>query len=227
MGLRELREQVVVSYDRLGMPSWASPHPGMASPREEEYSRFTDPGRYGIVHARARVWADRLADLSGIQVETLAPAPLDEQGQLGRFDRGVRVTSSRPGTLPLLLLERDVRAPELEVSLAVLHVSVVRPEVGCAEAPRRSWVAPGSADPTFWGARTCSGSPDRRRGQLGQHLDPCVPPVSRVRRPPAGRPGPGVLTTVRQTSLLSGSDDDGCSGSCDQGAAGAGGGAVP
>jgi hypothetical protein len=135
MGLGELQAQVVVSYDLLGLPSWPNPRPAMASPREEEYSRVTDPGRYGIVHARARVWVDRLGALPGIQVETLAPAALDEDGRLGRFDRGVRVTSSRPGTLPLLLLERDVRAPELEAPLAVLHISVVRPEVALAMHP--------------------------------------------------------------------------------------------
>jgi hypothetical protein len=133
--LGELQEQVAVSYDRLGMPSWPNPHPGMASPREEEYSRVTEPERYGIVHARARVWADRLGDVPGVEAETLAPAPLDDEGHLGRFDRGVRLTSPRPGTLPLLLLERDVRWSGLEASLAVLHISVVQPEVALAMLP--------------------------------------------------------------------------------------------
>jgi hypothetical protein len=135
VGVDELRARVAVSYDRLGMPSWPNPHPGTASPREEEYSRVTDPGRYRIVHARSRMWADRLGDLPGIQVETLAPAPLDAEGRLGRFDRGVRVTSSRPGTLPLLLLERDAPLSDQEASLAVLYVSVVRPEVAVAFLP--------------------------------------------------------------------------------------------
>jgi hypothetical protein len=133
--LGELQAQVAVSYDRLGMPSWPNPHPGMTSPREEEYSRVTEPERYGIVHARARVWAHGLADVPGVEVETLAPAPLDDEGRLGRFDRGVRLTSPRPGTLPLLLLERDVRLPALEASLAVLRVSVVQPEVALAMLP--------------------------------------------------------------------------------------------
>lgn len=133
--LDELQAQVAVNYDRLRMPSWPNPHPGMASPREEEYSRLTDPGRYGIVHARARVWADRLGGVPGVEVETLAPAPLDDEGHLGRFDRGIRLTSPRPGTLPLLLLERDVRSPGPEASLAVLHISVVRPEFGLQMLP--------------------------------------------------------------------------------------------
>jgi hypothetical protein len=133
--LGELQAQVAVSYDSLGMPSWPNPHPGMASPREEEYSRVTEPGRYHIVHARARVWANRLGDVPGVEVETLAPAPLDDEGHLGRFDRGVRLTSPRPGTLPVLLLEREVRLPGLEASLAVLHISVVQPEVALEMLP--------------------------------------------------------------------------------------------
>jgi len=95
----------------------------------------TDPGRYGIVHARARVWADRLGEMPGVRVEPLAPAPLDEDGHLGRFDRGVRVTSARPGTLPLLLLERDAPLHGADGALAVLHLSVVRPEVAVAMLP--------------------------------------------------------------------------------------------
>lgn len=135
MRLGELQAHVAASYDRLGMPSWPNPHPGMASPREEEYSRVTEPERYRIVHARAREWANRLGDVPGVAVETLPPAPLDEEGHLGRFDRGVRLTSPRPGTLPLLLLERDVRWPGLEASLAVVHISVVQPEVALAMLP--------------------------------------------------------------------------------------------
>jgi hypothetical protein len=127
--LGELRARVAASYDRLGLPSWPNPHLGMASPREEEYSRVTEPNRYRIVHARARVWADRLGDSAGVHIETLAPAPLDDEGHLGWFDRGVRLTSSRPGTLPLLLLERDVRLAELDAYLAALHISVRQPEV--------------------------------------------------------------------------------------------------
>ncbi|HEX5540848.1 MAG TPA: DUF6226 family protein [Micromonospora sp.] len=133
--LGELQAQVAVSYDRLGMPSWPNPRPVMASPREEEYSRVTEPERYGIVHVRARVWANRLGDLPGVEVETLAPAPLDDEGRLGRFDRGVRLTSPRPGTLPLLLLERDVRLPGREASQAVLHISVVQPKIALAMLP--------------------------------------------------------------------------------------------
>jgi hypothetical protein len=133
--LGELQAQVAASFDRLGMPSWPDPHPGMASPREEEYSRVTEPDRYRIVHVRAHAWANRLGDLPEVEVEPLAPAPLDDEGRLGLIDRGVRLTSRQPGTLPLLLLERNVPLLDLEASLAVLHISVVRPEVALEMLP--------------------------------------------------------------------------------------------
>lgn len=135
MSLGELRAQVATTYDRLDMPFWLNPHLGMTSPHVQEYSRISEPERYGIVHTRARVWATRLGDVAGVGVEMLASAPLDQEGHLGRFDRGVRLTSSRPGTLPVLLLERDVPVPELNASLPVLHVSIVRPEVSLVMLP--------------------------------------------------------------------------------------------
>ncbi|GAA0708895.1 hypothetical protein Drose_21650 [Dactylosporangium roseum] len=131
----ELRARVAARYRDLGLPSWPDPHAGMTSPREEEYERVTEPGRYGIVHARARVWAECLGEVAGIEVEPLAPAPLDGEGRLGGFDRGVRLISPRPGTLPLLLLERDAPLSGLDASLAVLHISVVRPEIAVAVLP--------------------------------------------------------------------------------------------
>ncbi len=104
-------------------------------PREEEYSRVTDPQRYRIVHARARAWVDRIGEVPGVGIKPLAPAPLDDDGRLGRFDRGVRLTSSRPGTLPLLLLERDAPLSGQDVSMAVLHIAVVRPWVAVEMLP--------------------------------------------------------------------------------------------
>ena len=119
----DVRTRVAASYARLGMPSWPNPHPWASAPRDEEYSRVTAPERYAVVHARARAWTDALGDLPGVEVETLPPGSLD-----GGFDRGVRITSSRTGTLPLLLLERDT-------PLAVLTISVVEPGVTVASQP--------------------------------------------------------------------------------------------
>ena len=46
----------------LDLPAWPDPHPDGAPPREEEYSRVTEPQRYRIAAARARVWAEVLAE---------------------------------------------------------------------------------------------------------------------------------------------------------------------
>lgn len=95
---------------------------------------MTDPGRYGVVHARARVWTQVLQEALGARVDRLAPQGPGDGGSAHGFDRGVRVTSPRAGTLPLLLLERDVRdggngreGRDLE-PLAVLGIAVDRAE---------------------------------------------------------------------------------------------------
>jgi hypothetical protein len=115
------------------MPSWPNPHPWAGSPLDDEYSRVTAPERYAIVHARARAWTDALGDLPGVEVETLPPGTGDDgdDGDAGgteRFDRGVRITSSRTGTLPLLLLEHDT-------PLAMLTVAIVEPRVVVERQP--------------------------------------------------------------------------------------------
>lgn len=125
----ELQDQMAKRYAALDLPAWPDPHPDR-SPRDEEYSRLTDPERYRIVHARARVWTELLGELPDVEVETLAPGPLADRRD--GFDRGVRITSSRPGTLPLCLLERDVTSDG--ASLAVLHLAVVRPQMELGEA---------------------------------------------------------------------------------------------
>lgn len=118
-----------MNYDHRAMPAWPDPHEGLDEPRDDGYSLVTEPERYRIVHARARAWATSLGRLPGIDVETLAPGPIDEEGHLGPFDRGVRLTPRRLGTLPLVLLERDACPPGHGAPLPVLHISVVQPDV--------------------------------------------------------------------------------------------------
>jgi hypothetical protein len=129
VSLDELQAQVVRRYRDLDLPAWPDPHPGMHSPREEEYSRLTNPERHRIVHARAHVWADVLRGVPGVEVESLPQALLGGHGLLCRVVRGTRLTSPRPGTLPLLLLEQDTQLEGQEGSLAVLHISVVQPDI--------------------------------------------------------------------------------------------------
>lgn len=126
--LADLQAEVDSRFDRLALPAWPRPRPDGAEPRPEEYSRLTDPGRYRVVHARAHVWADVLAEHVGAVVAELAPPEPDADGRRV-FDRGLRVTSPLPGRLPLVLLERDVRSfPDDEV-LAVLDTGVSRADV--------------------------------------------------------------------------------------------------
>lgn len=130
-----MRQQVLARYAGLRLPSWPAPRSEMAAPREEDYSRLSDPGRYQVGPARARVWAELLGDQPGVKIEALAPAPLDDDGRLGRFARGVRLTPPNPDALPLLLLDRDAAVPASEASLAVLHISVVEPPISVAMLP--------------------------------------------------------------------------------------------
>lgn len=130
----ELQRQVASRYELLDLPTWPNPHPGGASPQDEEYSRLTDPGRYRIVHARAHVWAAVLEDALGGRSEVLAPAP-DAAAGAGPFDRGVRLVPRNPDALPLLLLERDAPTQLDAGTLAVLTIAVAHPEIGVETQP--------------------------------------------------------------------------------------------
>lgn len=131
-----LQAEVDERYAARGLPGWPDPHPGGTEPRPEEYSHLTAPERYRILHERARAWADVLASLPGVRAEVLgagrvgAPTPR----ALDRYDRGVLLRCDRPGTLPLLLLERDAPVidpdPALgpDPTIAVLGMAVADPD---------------------------------------------------------------------------------------------------
>ncbi len=117
MQINDLRAQVAAHYDRLGMPSWPNPHPEPRSVAAEEYSRVTEPERFRIVHARADTWVETLRALPDVEVQTLTS------------DCGVRLTSSRSGTLPMVLLSRTVPGSENHPPAATLAIGVSRPAV--------------------------------------------------------------------------------------------------
>lgn len=125
----ELVRRVTERYALLGLPSWPAPRPPGVEARPEEYERVTDAARYRVVHGRARVWAEVLGELPGIAVDRLADTELAGSGRAGRFDRGVRVTCDRPGTLPVLLLERDGEAFEDRGLVPGLQISLLRPDL--------------------------------------------------------------------------------------------------
>lgn len=62
--MRRLRDAVTAQFaiTAAHVPGWPDPHPGGAAPWDEEYSRCLDPGKYRIVHARARAWARALTE---------------------------------------------------------------------------------------------------------------------------------------------------------------------
>lgn len=121
--------RVTARYHLLGMPSWPAPRPPEVEAREDEYERVTDAARYRVVHGRARVWTEVLGELPGITVDGLTAAELVGSRRTGRFDRGVRLTCDRPGTLPVLLLERDSRRHEGLDGVPVLQISLLRPDL--------------------------------------------------------------------------------------------------
>lgn len=84
-----------------GLTPWADPHPNR-SPRDEEYSRVSDPFKWRIIGARADAWAIALVDAGLAHVERNAAvrwhaAPLTE---LTRIDL---VVPNAAGALPLVL----------------------------------------------------------------------------------------------------------------------------
>ena len=82
------------------MTAWPDPHPDGAPPREEEYSRVTDPQRYRIAVARARVWAEGLGRVPGWSFEALTDACRDlAAGGRPRLPRGTEATV-RAGWFP-------------------------------------------------------------------------------------------------------------------------------
>ncbi|ASR39476.1 hypothetical protein BAY61_19810 [Prauserella marina] len=128
--LDALVARVSANYDRLGLPEWPDPHPDGAMPRDEEYSRVTGPGKYRALHARARVWTELLREVAGAEAAELSGAELGAKGDPRRFDRGVRLTSPRQGTLPLMLLERDQRGTDSDPLVASLYAGVGPMETG-------------------------------------------------------------------------------------------------
>jgi hypothetical protein len=136
MDIGELQAEVAERYERLGLPSWPDPHPHLTPPREEEYSRVTDGGRYRIGHARMRIWADVLTELlDGVGTEPLRGADLADGGRPWSFDSGVRITASRPDTLPVVLLERTVSADGDDGGLSVAQIASVWPGPALASEP--------------------------------------------------------------------------------------------
>ncbi len=84
-----------------GLRSWPDPHPDR-SPRDEEYSRLLDPGKWRIVGARADAWLNAFVDTGLAVVERNATVSWREKpGPVtSRHDRAV---PSSAAALPLTI----------------------------------------------------------------------------------------------------------------------------
>ncbi|MBF0756052.1 MAG: DUF6226 family protein [Actinomycetota bacterium] len=143
--LQRLCAEVARRYAALDLPAWPDPHPDGAPPREEEYSRVTEPQRYRIAAARARVWAEVLAEVgAAVAPDPVRGIPLDEAGRADLsvpVDRALRVAppAGVDGASPWWLLETDVPQDDDGGVLPVLRgavgapgqVHAVLPDCGC------------------------------------------------------------------------------------------------
>lgn len=111
--------------------TWPAPRAEDEEPREEEYSRVSEPERYRIVGARARAWVRALVELDLARAESVADAP--EWAVAGS---AVTVLQPRsPGSAPLVVAEETVDGvPGAFLSLGVGEPAVLvarEPDCGC------------------------------------------------------------------------------------------------
>ena len=112
--LPRLRAEVARRYAALDLPAWPAPHPDGAPPREEEYSRVTEPQRYRIAAARARVWAEVLAEVGA----AVAPDP--------HRDGAVEVVGLR-GDVPLVVVLREhAGEPAASLESTLVHIGLIK-----------------------------------------------------------------------------------------------------
>ena len=117
-----------------GLTGWPDPHPDR-SPRNEEYSRVTDPHKWRIIGARAGAWLVALADtnLAEIESDTAIPWQVPLTTIVTCTDRAVPRAA---GALPLVVARSRLDAvDDAGVTLGVGDPAVrlaVIPDCGCA-----------------------------------------------------------------------------------------------
>lgn len=135
MDVGELQAVIDERYARLDLPSWPDPHPDLASPAEEEYSRVSDPTRYRVVVHRAWLWVEVIAGLDGVTSEALTSRELEGCDEEGRHVRGARLVSTRAGTLTLLVIEHATPSGPGEPPMPGVRVAVGRATSVVASVP--------------------------------------------------------------------------------------------
>ncbi len=130
-----LRRVEEVFADLEHPEGWPDPHAATTEPREEEYSRCLDPGKYRILDVRADAWLTALRDLGLAATVELPPAahpPARGEG----WTRVTRVEPVRPGAAPFVLSRRGLRGGVgtlLAVGLgdAPVDPTEMLPDCGC------------------------------------------------------------------------------------------------
>ncbi len=116
-------------------PGWPDPHADVSAPREEEYSRCLDPGKYRILDVRADAWLTALRDL-GLAATTELPPTVHPPSRGEPWVRVVRVDPSVPGAVALVLSRRAFPGSEgTALAVAVddepVDPGAVLPDCGC------------------------------------------------------------------------------------------------
>lgn len=112
---------------------WADPHPDR-SPRDDEYSRVTNPAKWRIIGARADAWIEALT-ASGLADVERPREPRWREPPRTDVHRADVVTPRRPGALPLVLARSRIEGVDgAGVTIGVGDPAVVVwwiPDCGC------------------------------------------------------------------------------------------------
>jgi hypothetical protein len=131
-------DDLITAVDRVfavtgsGYAPWPDPHPGRA-PRDDEYSRVTDPAKWRIVGARVEAWLEVLVASDVVHVERdVTVRWVEPRGRVTRVDR---VVLRAPGAMPLVVARTAIDdVPDAGVLFGVGDPTVVidlRPDCGC------------------------------------------------------------------------------------------------
>lgn len=125
--IERVRAEMERRFTAMDPRPWPPPREPMDSPRDEEYSRVTDPARYRIVHQRATAWAEAAEALLGATYEAVPIPDGDDAPTSWRVPvaSSWRLASPRPGTIPLHL--HATASPQPTGMLTGLVVAVGRP----------------------------------------------------------------------------------------------------
>lgn len=100
---RELiaRVHTAFSITGKGSSSWPDPHPHR-NPRDEEYSRVSDPSKWRIIGERADAWLVALVETGLASVDTTTPIPWRRSPGTDLL-RSALIVPHAPTALPLII----------------------------------------------------------------------------------------------------------------------------